>query len=132
MSTPSDRKESHIRIQKSKNGRFVMLVLVYWDKEGVKHQQYFSVAFYNLHAYVNSLTKAYFLFAEQMISKDDPKYKAYIQKREGLKEQRHRDTIEKHKKRAKSTDDISKQNLKEEEETPSANDPITLKLPLKT
>lgn len=132
------RKEPHIRIQKSRSGKFVMYVFVYWapkkDEKGniiinpetkkpeyEKQQKYFSTAFHNIHNYITGQTSAYFLIAGQMISKDSEQYKKFLAESKA---------IDNGKTRKNPTRVTKVRELEDNNELVTANDPIFLKTPM--
>lgn len=77
---------TQLRIQKSRNGKFVQFVLVVIDKEGQKHQKYFSVPLWQLATYIAGKSKSLFITAPVMFRKDSPKYAEFLKKKkEGFK-----------------------------------------------
>ena len=127
------REEPHIRIQKSKNGMFVMFVLVWWTtKDNVKHKhtQYYSLPFYVVHAYINGLTNTFYITAEKMMSKDDPRYAEYIAYKKKKLEARMAKTKERQEKRALTANQAKQ--MSKDFDLKSSNDPSTLKMPFKT
>ena len=92
-------------MQKSRTGTYVQFVFVWFTgEEGVedKHQKYYSCSYTRVFNYMTNKDKAYFLIANEMVSKDSPKYQAWLRK----------------------------MNLMKKKQKQSANDPLPTKMPL--
>lgn len=70
-----------LRIQKSKNGKFVMFVLVVIDSNDKKHQKYFSVSLWQLARYIAGKSESLYINAPQMFTKADPEYEEYLKEK---------------------------------------------------
>ena len=70
--------ERFLRIQLSKNKNQVQFVLVYSTPEGETKKVYFSLPTFTVKDYVSGRSNRFFIVAKEMFSKDDPRYKDYL------------------------------------------------------
>lgn len=82
--------EPIIRVQKSRDGRYVQLVLCSFDKEGKKRPQiYFSYPIQWFRDYLSGNANQKYLIVQKMFDKEDPKYKEFMRnKRKFAKQKR--------------------------------------------
>ena len=65
-------------MQFSKNKKQIQLVLVYSTPEGETKKVYFSLPTFTVKDYVLMRSTRFFIVFKEMFSKDDPRYKAYL------------------------------------------------------
>ena len=71
-------RKPYIKIIRGRNGLFMKYILIYWDKDKAKKRQFFSTSMEDIKRYANGMSNKYYIRAEQMYRKDDPKYKQFL------------------------------------------------------
>ena len=82
------RNKSLIRIQKSKAGTYIQLVIVKYDADGRKQDAFFSIGYWPLKNYLDGTSNSKYLTAERMFSPDSDEYKEYLKKKKAKKKQK--------------------------------------------